>query len=240
MRGRRWFRLRLRAAWPRAAGGSTRRRRSMHPWPGRWLPSLGQRRRRGHPHARSLERCPFVRARRCTAIEATGRVDILVNNAGDWFPSPIDDEAGWTVGWDRNITLNLTSAANLYRKAILHFREHAGGTIVNVTSRSAHRGDDRDHLAYGAAKAGLCSSRSPSYSHCDRRPLYDLAVRPVQREPAVRFSPRRLRRVLRLAGAGGGGSGSAVGYARWGRPRSGWRSLGSGAGVGRPHRSFPG
>lgn len=27
--------------------------------------------------------------------------------------------------------------------------------IVNVVSRSAHRGDDREHLAYGAAKAGL-------------------------------------------------------------------------------------
>jgi NAD(P)-dependent dehydrogenase (short-subunit alcohol dehydrogenase family) len=26
-----------------------------------------------------------------------------------------------------------------------------------VTSRSAHRGDDADHLAYGAAKAGLLS-----------------------------------------------------------------------------------
>ena len=27
--------------------------------------------------------------------------------------------------------------------------------IVNVASRSAHRGDDADHLAYGAAKGGL-------------------------------------------------------------------------------------
>ena len=27
--------------------------------------------------------------------------------------------------------------------------------IVNVASRSAHRGDDTEHLAYGAAKGGL-------------------------------------------------------------------------------------
>jgi 3-oxoacyl-[acyl-carrier protein] reductase len=31
----------------------------------------------------------------------------------------------------------------------------ANGVIVNVASRSAHRGDDAEHLAYGAAKGGL-------------------------------------------------------------------------------------
>jgi 3-oxoacyl-[acyl-carrier protein] reductase len=41
------------------------------------------------------------------------------------------------------------------RQTIQHFRLIGGGIIVNVTSRSAHRGDDADHLAYGAAKGGL-------------------------------------------------------------------------------------
>ena len=45
--------------------------------------------------------------------------------------------------------------ADLCRLAIQHFRRIGGGIIVNVVSRSSHRGDDTDHLAYGAAKGGL-------------------------------------------------------------------------------------
>ncbi|HEY5224485.1 MAG TPA: SDR family oxidoreductase [Microbacteriaceae bacterium] len=89
------------------------------------------------------------------AIAATGRVDVLINNAGAWIPSPVDDDAGWQEGWEANLALNLTAPAELCRQAIGHFRQRGGGIVINVTSRSAHRGDDADHLAYGAAKGGL-------------------------------------------------------------------------------------
>lgn len=97
------------------------------------------------------------------ALAATGRIDVLVNNAGGWIPSVLDDpvdgadpgESGWTRGWQRNLMLNLTAPADLSRRAIQHFRTIGGGIIVSITSRSAHRGDDADHLAYGAAKGGL-------------------------------------------------------------------------------------
>lgn len=86
-----------------------------------------------------------------------GRVDVLVNNAGAWLSSPLNDGDEWTQGWHDNLALNLTAPADLSRHAALHFRERGGGVIVAVTSRSAHRGDDAEHLAYGAAKAGLQS-----------------------------------------------------------------------------------
>jgi NAD(P)-dependent dehydrogenase (short-subunit alcohol dehydrogenase family) len=89
------------------------------------------------------------------ALSTHGRIDALVNNAGAWIATPIDNAGAWWAWWHHNISLNLASAAELCRLAILHFQERGGGTIVNVTSRSAHRGDDRDHLAYGASKAGL-------------------------------------------------------------------------------------
>lgn len=89
------------------------------------------------------------------AVEAAGRVDILVNNAGAWLASPLDSEADWAAGWHKNLALNLVAAGDLCRQALLHFRERSGGSIINVTSRSAHRGDDAEHLAYGAAKGGL-------------------------------------------------------------------------------------
>jgi 3-oxoacyl-[acyl-carrier protein] reductase len=79
-----------------------------------------------------------------------------VNNAGAWLPSPLD-EPEWQRGWEQNLQLNLQAPADLCRRAIRHFQEAGGGIIVNIASRSSHRGDDADHLAYGAAKGGLLS-----------------------------------------------------------------------------------
>jgi NAD(P)-dependent dehydrogenase (short-subunit alcohol dehydrogenase family) len=89
------------------------------------------------------------------AADWRGGVDVLVNNAGAWLASDIEDDGAWQRGWEANYELNLAAPADLCRQAILGFRERGGGIIINVTSRSAHRGDDAEHLAYGAAKGGL-------------------------------------------------------------------------------------
>ncbi|MDQ1056428.1 3-oxoacyl-[acyl-carrier protein] reductase [Arthrobacter globiformis] len=89
------------------------------------------------------------------AAEWRGGVDVLVNDAGAWLASEIDADGAWQQGWQANYELNLLAPADLCREAILGFPARGGGIIVNVTSRSAHRGDDADHLAYGAAKGGL-------------------------------------------------------------------------------------
>jgi len=89
------------------------------------------------------------------AVDCFGHIDVIVNNAGAWLPSDIASAAAWRTGWERNITLNLTAPAELCRLSLLHFKQRQGGLIINITSRSAHRGDDADHLAYGAAKGGL-------------------------------------------------------------------------------------
>lgn len=98
------------------------------------------------------------------AVDAFGVVDVLVNNAGAWIASDLVSASAWDEGWAANLALNLRAPADLCRLALLHFRERAhgsggegGGIVINLASRSSHRGDDAEHLAYGAAKGGLLS-----------------------------------------------------------------------------------
>lgn len=107
--------------------------------------------------AADLADAPARRDFFAAAVAELGHVDVLINNAGAWLDSPVDDPAAWAEGWAQNLELNLRAPADLCREAIAHYREHGGGAIINITSRSAHRGDDAEHLAYGAAKGGLQS-----------------------------------------------------------------------------------
>src|SRR5437763_13261909 len=87
-----------------------------------------------------------------------GRIDVLVNNAGIYesVADSAEDEE-WHAAWQRTLTINLQSAADLSRLAIAHFREREGelGRIVNVASRAAFRGDSPQHWHYAASKAAI-------------------------------------------------------------------------------------
>jgi 3-oxoacyl-[acyl-carrier protein] reductase len=86
--------------------------------------------------------------------EAMGGIDVLVNNAGIYVPHEILEVSyeQWQQAWSETLAVNLVGAANVTWCAVRHMRN--GGSIVNVGSRGAFRGEPR-HPAYGASKAAL-------------------------------------------------------------------------------------
>ena len=90
------------------------------------------------------------------AIGAAGRIHGLVNNAGIRTRITVEaDLAAWHAAWHREMQVNLQAPADLCRSAILHFRAHGGGRIINIASRAGQRGYVADAMPYGATKAAL-------------------------------------------------------------------------------------
>ena len=68
----------------------------------------------------------------------------------------IDDDFDiWSSAWQQTLQVNLVAVADLCRLAILHFKTRKVGTIINIASRAAFRGDDPNYLHYAASKAGI-------------------------------------------------------------------------------------
>lgn len=91
------------------------------------------------------------------AMTKMGGLDILVNNAGIFRPHPVDGSMAfdqWLSTFQGTLNTNLVGPAAASFAAIQHMRKQGGGTIVNVGSRGAFRGE-AGQVGYGAAKAGL-------------------------------------------------------------------------------------
>jgi 3-oxoacyl-[acyl-carrier protein] reductase len=108
-----------------------------------------------------------------------GRVDVLVNNAAIFAENSFDgnDIAAWREGWRRTFTVNLFAAADLAFLAIAHMRRRGGGTIINVASRAAHRGE-LTFADYGASKAALVNFTKSIARSCAAYGIAAFAVAP--------------------------------------------------------------
>jgi 3-oxoacyl-[acyl-carrier protein] reductase len=116
-----------------------------------------------------------------TAIERLyGRIDVLINNAGIFEANPISaDDADWLESWNRTMQVNLTSSADLCRRAVLHWQSTgASGRIINVASRAAHRGDSPDHWHYAASKAGMVAMTKTIARAYAAQGIYAFAICP--------------------------------------------------------------
>ena len=93
------------------------------------------------------------------SVGELGRLDILVNNAGtSWGAAP---EEVPLSGWRKVLDVNLTGTF-LFSQAVgrVLIDQRQGGTIVNVTSITAYRGEPPEvmnALPYNASKGGVVS-----------------------------------------------------------------------------------
>lgn len=85
-----------------------------------------------------------------------GRVSAVVNNAATMPAAPVaGDWDQWSAAWQETLQVNLVAMADLCREAIAHFQTQGGGTLVNLASRAAFRGDGPEFMAYAASKGGV-------------------------------------------------------------------------------------
>lgn len=86
-----------------------------------------------------------------TVTAHAGRLDVLVNNASSFYPTPLASVT--EKQWQDLIDSNLKAPLFLSQAALPHLKT-ANGVIVNIVDVHSQR-PLRDHIVYGAAKAGL-------------------------------------------------------------------------------------
>jgi 3-oxoacyl-[acyl-carrier protein] reductase len=108
------------------------------------------------------------------------RIDVLINNAGIFEASPLNStDSEWLESWNRTLQINLTSSADLCRRAVLHWQQNGtGGRIVNIASRAAHRGDSPAHWHYAASKAGMVAMTKTIARAYAAQGIYAFAICP--------------------------------------------------------------
>ncbi len=90
------------------------------------------------------------------AVQAFGKIDILINNAGVSVHKGLLEED--LEGWNKAISLNLTSVWLGMKTVIPYMQQNNRGSIVNCVSLAAIVGGaDNGAVAYSAAKGGVRS-----------------------------------------------------------------------------------
>ncbi len=109
-------------------------------------------------HAADLSNDGDAAAAVAAAVSCFGRLDIVHNNAAltgneqlslDTNVTDLDLEV-----WDRTMAVNLRSQMLMCRHAVPAMVEVGGGSIINMSSGAALKGD-RTRTAYGVSKAGV-------------------------------------------------------------------------------------
>lgn len=128
-------------------------------------------------------------------VARLGRIDVLINNAAVFSLNPFDgaDYETWKAGWQRTFAVNLFGAADLTFLALQEMRRQGQGKIINVASRSAHRGE-LSFPDYGASKAALVNLTKSLARSCAKDGIISIAIAPGFIETDMASEELRTRR----------------------------------------------
>lgn len=112
-------------------------------------------------------------------VERFGRIDVLINNGAIFEDNPFfdNDYAAWRRGWERTFSINLFGGVHLTYIVLQLMRKQGSGKIINVASRSAHRGE-LSVADYGASKAALVNFTKSIARSCGRYGIKAIAIAP--------------------------------------------------------------
>ncbi|MDQ2865993.1 MAG: SDR family oxidoreductase [Candidatus Eremiobacteraeota bacterium] len=129
-------------------------------------------------------RCDLARSETLPAVvdeclRRFGRIDVLVNNAGIFEYNPFfgTDYAAWIAGWQRTFAVNLFGTANITWLVLQQMRKRGSGKIINIASRSAHRGE-LDFADYGSSKAAMVNLTKSIARSCAPYGIVSIAIAP--------------------------------------------------------------
>ena len=88
------------------------------------------------------------------ALESWSKIDILVNNAAIWNESPIDVMSDAVA--DETMSINFNGTLNCIRAVIPTMIKQGSGSIINISSTAAQRGE-AFHSHYAASKGAINS-----------------------------------------------------------------------------------
>ena len=120
-------------------------------------------------------------------VQEFGRIDILFNNAGTGSGENFPDETN--EGWERVLSVNLSSVFYMSKAVWPHLIAAGGGKIVNNSSLAAQRGFSKNmynisgrapSASYYASKAGLDAFTRYSAGMGGQHNIRVNAVRPGQ------------------------------------------------------------
>lgn len=144
-----------------------------------------------------------------TAQAWRGQIDCLVNNAAvmDFsgrFDAPLDV---WDAVWDTALAVNVKAPARLMRRAVNHFLDTGGGSIITIGSWAAQRGvTNPATIAYGASKAAVrAATQSIARAYAKQRILaYSITPGVVRTRLSEQFAAGQGGEALVSAGLASG------------------------------------
>ena len=87
-----------------------------------------------------------------SALEKWGKIDVLVNNAAIWKQAAIDNMSDMDV--ETTMTVNFNGTLNCIRAIVPTMKKRKGGSIINISSTAAQRGE-AFHSHYAASKGAV-------------------------------------------------------------------------------------